>query len=52
MFLGTILVILLVIALLGVLPIWPYSERWGNAPAGIVALLLTVVIVFTLLGRI
>lgn len=51
MSLGTILIILLVLALLGVLPTWGYSTSWGYAPGGIVGLLLVIVIILALLGR-
>ena len=52
MSLGTILIILLVLALLGVLPTWGYSASWGYAPGGIVGLLLVIIIILALLGRI
>lgn len=48
--LRTILLIILVLALLGSLPAWPYSAGWGYYPAGGIGLLLVVVIVFALLG--
>jgi hypothetical protein len=48
--LRTILLIILVLALLGSLPAWPYSTGWGYYPAGGIGLLLIVVIVFALLG--
>jgi hypothetical protein len=51
MSLGTILIILLVLALVGVLPTWGYSTSWGYAPGGIVGLLLVIVIILALLGR-
>ena len=51
MSLGTILIILLVLALIGVLPTWGYSTSWGYAPGGIVGLLLVIVIILALLGR-
>jgi hypothetical protein len=52
MSLGTILIILLVLALIGVLPTWGYSTSWGYAPGGIVGLLLVIIIILALLGRI
>jgi hypothetical protein len=52
MSLGTILIILLIIALIAALPTWGYSSGWGYAPGGIVGLLLVVVIILALLGRI
>jgi hypothetical protein len=51
MSLGTILIILLILALIGVLPTWGYSSGWGYAPGGIVGLLLVIIIVLALLGR-
>jgi Protein of unknown function (DUF3309) len=50
--LGTILIVSLVIALLGVLPRWSHSREWGYGPTGGVGLLLLVVIIFVLLGRV
>jgi hypothetical protein len=52
MSLGTILIILLVLALVGVMPTWGYSNSWGYAPGGTVGLLLVIVIILALLGRI
>ena len=51
MSLGTVLVILLILLLLGALPTWPYSRRWGYSPGGLVGLLLIVVLVLLLTGR-
>ena len=50
--LGTILIVILVMALLGVLPRWPHSREWGYAPTGGVGLILVIVIVLMLIGRI
>ena len=52
MSLGTILVILLVLALFGALPRWSYSTSWGYGPSGLVGTILVVVVVLLLLGRI
>lgn len=52
MSLGTILLIVLVLVLLGVIPSWPHSRGWGYAPGGIVGLLLVVVLIMLLTGRI
>jgi F0F1-type ATP synthase assembly protein I len=49
--LRTILLIILVLALLGSLPAWPYSTGWGYYPAGGLGILLIIVIVFALLDR-
>jgi len=50
--LGTVLVILLVLMLIGALPTWPHSRNWGYAPTGGLGVLLIVLIVLLLLGRI
>lgn len=47
-----VLVILLMLLFLGALPAWPYSSGWGNAPKGVLGVVLLVTIVFALLGRI
>ena len=52
MSLGTILLIVLVLLLVGALPTWGYSSSWGYGPGGIVGLLLIIVIVLVLTGRI
>jgi len=50
--LGTILLILLILLLIGALPTWPHSRSWGYYPTGTVSVLLVVVIVLLLAGRI
>ena len=50
--LGTILVIILILALLGALPAWPYSAGWGYYPSGGVGLILVILIVLLVVGRI
>lgn len=50
--LGTILVVLLILLLVGALPTWPYSADWGYGPGGAVGVILAVVLALTLLGRI
>jgi hypothetical protein len=52
MSLGTILLIVLVLILLGVIPTWPHSRQWGFAPAGTVGLVLLVLLILFLTGRI
>ncbi len=52
MTLGTILVIILILVLIGAIPNWGYSRGWGYGPSGIVGVLLVVVLVLALLGRI
>jgi hypothetical protein len=49
--LRTILIIILVLALLGSLPTWPYSTAWGYYPSGGLGLILLIIIVFALLDR-
>lgn len=51
MSLGTILLIVLILILLGVLPAWPHARNWGYAPSGIVGTLLLIVIILFVLGR-
>ncbi|MCB2186810.1 MAG: DUF3309 family protein [Deltaproteobacteria bacterium] len=50
--LGTILVIILILLLVGTLPTWPHSRRWGVYPSSLLGLILVIVIVLLLLGRI
>jgi hypothetical protein len=50
--LGTVLLVLLILMLLGALPTWPHSRTWGYYPSGGLGLLLAVLIVLLLLGRI
>jgi hypothetical protein len=50
--LGTILLIILILILLGALPTWPYSSGWGYYPSGGVGLILIIIVVLLLLGRI
>jgi hypothetical protein len=52
MSLGTILLIILVLFLVGALPTWPHSVNWGYYPSGGVGVVLVVVLVLLLLGRI
>ncbi|HWO35907.1 MAG TPA: DUF3309 family protein [Candidatus Acidoferrum sp.] len=49
--LGTILIVLLIMALLGVFPRWSHSRNWGYAPSGGVGLVLLIVVVLVLLGQ-
>lgn len=49
--LGTILLIVVILILIGVLPAWPYSGSWGYAPTGILGVILVVVIALLLFGR-
>jgi hypothetical protein len=50
--LGTILLIILILILIGALPTWPYSGGWGYYPSGGFGLLLVIVVTLLLMGRI
>ncbi|WP_439588550.1 DUF3309 family protein [Hydrogenophaga sp.] len=52
MTLGTILLIVLVLLLVGVIPSWPHSRSWGYGPSGLLGVVLVIVIVLLLMGRI
>ena len=51
MSLGTILLIILILILVGALPSWPHSRSWGYAPSGILGVVLVVVLILLLTGR-
>jgi hypothetical protein len=51
MTLGTILLIILILLLLGAIPSWPYSRGWGYYPSGIIGVILVIVLILLLLGR-
>jgi hypothetical protein len=50
--LGTILIIILILLLIGALPTWGYSSGWGYYPGGTLGVILIIVIVLILMGRI
>jgi len=50
--LGTILLIILILILIGALPTWPYSSGWGYYPSGGTGLILIIIVVLLLMGRI
>jgi hypothetical protein len=52
MSLGTILLIVLILMLVGVLPTWPHARSWGYGPSGILGVVLVIVIVLLVMGRI
>lgn len=52
MSLGTILLIVLILLLLGAIPTWPHSRAWGYGPSGALGLVLLIVLILFLLGRI
>lgn len=51
MTLGTILLIILVLIMLGVFPTWPHSKGWGYGPSGVLGVVLVIVIVLLMTGR-
>jgi hypothetical protein len=51
MSLGTILLIVLIIILIGAIPTWPYSAGWGYGPSGLVGTVVVILLVLVLLGR-
>ena len=48
---GTIVLIVVLLMLVGVLPVWPHASSWGYAPSGILGAVLLVVIVLLVMGR-
>jgi hypothetical protein len=52
MTLGTVLLIVLILLLIGAIPTWPHSRGWGYAPSGVLGAVLLVLLVLLLLGRI
>ena len=49
--LGTILIVVLILLLVGALPTWPHSRQWGYGPTGGLSLVLVILIILLLLGR-
>lgn len=49
---GTILLIILVLLLIGAIPSWPHSRGWGYAPSGGIGLVLVILLILVLLGKI
>jgi hypothetical protein len=52
MTIGTILLIILILALIGALPAWPHARGWGYGPSGGIGLILLILVVLLLMGRI
>lgn len=48
---GTILLIILVLVLIGALPTWPHSRNWGYAPSGLAGLIVVILLIMLLTGR-
>ena len=51
MSLGTLLVIVLILILIGAIPAWPHSRGWGYGPSGILGVVLVIVLILVLMGR-
>ena len=51
MSLGTILLIVLILLLIGAVPSWPHSRGWGYGPSGVLGLVVVVIVVLLLMGR-
>jgi hypothetical protein len=49
--LGTVVIVILILMLIGVLPTWPHSASWGYAPSGALGTILIVLLVLVLLGK-
>jgi hypothetical protein len=49
---GTIILIILILVLLGVLPTWGHSREWGYGPSGIVGVIVVILLILLLMGRI
>jgi hypothetical protein len=49
---GTILLVILILALVGIIPVWPHSRAWGYGPSGGVGLIVLIIVILLLLGRI
>ncbi len=52
MSLGTILLIVLILILVGALPSWPHSKNWGYGPSGGIGLIVLIIVVLLVMGRI
>jgi hypothetical protein len=51
MSLGTILLIILILMLVGILPTWPHSQNWGYGPSGLVGVIVLILLILVLTGR-
>lgn len=52
MSIGTVLLIILILILIGVIPTWPHSKSWGYGPSGGIGLLVVILLILLLLGKI
>ena len=51
MSIGTILLIVIILMLVGVLPVWPHARSWGYGPSGIVGAIVLILVILLLMGR-
>jgi uncharacterized membrane protein YdcZ (DUF606 family) len=49
--LGTILIVVLILMLVGAIPTWPHSRQWGYYPSGLLGVILVILVILLLLGR-
>jgi hypothetical protein len=49
---GTILLVIILLMLIGVIPVWPHSRSWGYRPSGGLGLILLILLILVLMGRI
>jgi hypothetical protein len=52
MTIGTILLIIIILALVGVIPAWPHSRSWGYGPSGVIGLIVLILVILLVLGKI
>ncbi len=52
MTLGTLLLVIVILLLIGAVPSWPYSRSWGYAPSGVLGVVVLVVVLLVVMGRI
>ncbi|MGZ5131942.1 MAG: DUF3309 family protein [Caldimonas sp.] len=51
MSLGTIVLIILILLLIGAIPTWPHSRGWGYAPSGVLGLVVVVILILLVMGK-
>ena len=52
MTIGTVLLILLILAVVGALPTWPHAKKWGYYPSGLLGIIVLVLLILVLMGRV